>query len=169
MAFLSFCSFRSMKSVVSSAKVSALASCFAYLIPVMCSVKEIFMSKISTIIMKRYGDIISPWGTPCSRIILSVRCPPVSICASLFFRKVFIQVIMSGPKPSAFSVVSIKVCEIESNAFLKSIRSISADFFFFIVCLIRLIRLMMQLPMLLCLIYAFCCRPMIDSTAGLMR
>ena len=59
-AFLKLFSLRSMKSVVSSAKVSALASCFAYVIPVMCFVVVIFMSRISTMTMNRYGDMMSP-------------------------------------------------------------------------------------------------------------
>ena len=129
-ALLRLDSFRSIKSVVSSAKVSALASCLAYVIPVMCFVVLILMSKISTIIMNRYGEIMSPCGTPCSRFILSVRCPPVRICASLLLRKVLIHVMMSGPKPKALSVLLMNECEIESKAFLKSIRSMSADFFF---------------------------------------
>ena len=44
-----------------------------------------------------------------------------------------IHVIISGPNPSVLSVFFIKVCEMESKAFLKSIRSISADFFSLIV------------------------------------
>ena len=76
---------------------------------------------------------------------------------------------MSGPNPSALRVLCMKVCYIESNAFLKSMRSMSPDFLLLMVCLIRLMRLIMQLPILLCFMYAFCCRPMIDSTAGLIR
>ena len=76
---------------------------------------------------------------------------------------------MSGPNPSALSVLCMKVCDMESNAFLKSMSSMSPDFLLLIVCLIRFMRLMMQLPMLLCFMYAFCCRPIIDSTAGFIR
>ena len=56
---------------------------------------------------------------PCSRLILLVRWPPSKICASLSLRKVLIQVIMSGPNPRVFSVVCMKVCDIESKAFRK--------------------------------------------------
>ena len=59
-AFLRFDSLLSMKSVVSSANVSALDSFFAYVMPVMFLVEVILMSKISTINMKRYGEITSP-------------------------------------------------------------------------------------------------------------
>ena len=118
--------------------------------------------------MNRYGDITSPWGTPCSSFKLSVRWPPVSICASLSLRKVLIHVTMSGPKPSSVSVLCMNVCDIESNALRKLISNISPDFLLLMVCWIRLMRLMMQLPILLCFMYAFCCRPMIDSIAGLM-
>ena len=72
-AVLRFSSVLSMKSVVSSAKVSALDSFVPYVMPVMFLVVVIFISRISTIIMNRYGDIMSPWGTPCSRLMLSVR------------------------------------------------------------------------------------------------
>ena len=115
-AFLRFCSFLSMKSVVSSANVSARDSLDAYVIPEMFLVEVILMRRISTININRYGDITSPWGTPCSSFKLSVRWPPVSICASLSLRKVLIHVTMSGPKPSAVSVLCMNVCDIESNA-----------------------------------------------------
>ena len=119
--------------------------------------------------MNRYGEITSPWGTPCSRLMQSVRCPPRRICASLLLRNVLIQVIISGPKPSVFRVLCMKLCDMESKAFLKSIRRMIPDCCFEMVWRIRFMRLIMQLPMLLCFMYAFCCRPMIDSTAGLMR
>ena len=45
-AVLRLCSVRSMKSVVSSANVSALDSCFAYVIPVMCLVVVILMRNV---------------------------------------------------------------------------------------------------------------------------
>ena len=168
-AFLKFASFLSIKSVVSSANVSARDSFVAYVIPVMFLVVVILISRISTMIMKRYGDITSPCGTPCSRFMQSVKCPPRRICASLFRRKVLIHVMMSGPKPSVLSVLNIKVCDKESNAFLKSMSRMSPDFFVLMVFLIKLMRLMRQLPMLLCLMYAFCCHPIIDSTAGFIR
>ena len=76
---------------------------------------------------------------------------------------------MSGPKPRVFRVLCMNVCEIESKAFRKSIRRMSPDFLFLIVCSMRFIRLIMQLPILLCLMYAFCCRPMILSTARLIH
>ena len=136
------------------------------MIPVMFFVAVILISKISTMIMKMYGERMSPCGTPCSRFMLFVRWPPSKICVSLFFRNVFIQHMMSGPNPKVCNVFSINLCEIESKAFLKSISSISPACLLDIVCLIRLIRLMMQLPMLLCCRYAFCCLPMIDVTAG---
>ena len=91
---------------------------------------------------------MSPWGTPCSRFILSVRCPPNKICASLFLRNVLIQVTISGPKPRVVSVLYMKLCDMESKALRKSMSKIRADFFFEIVFLMRFIRLMMQLPML---------------------
>ena len=73
---------------------------------------------------------------------------------------------MSGPKPKMCNVFSMKLCEIESNAFLKSMSSISPACLCDIVCLIKLMRLMIQLPMLLCCRYAFCCLPMSDVTVG---
>ena len=58
----------------------------------------------------------------------SVRWLPRRIWDFLLLRNVLIQVIMSGPKPSAVSVFWMKVCFIESNAFLKSIRRMSLAF-----------------------------------------
>ena len=107
-AFLRLFSVRSMKSVVSSANVSARDSSVAYVMPVMFFVVVILMSRISTMMINKYGEMMSPWGTPCSRWIRSDRCPPVRICASLSRKKVLIQVIMSWPKPRALSVVFMK-------------------------------------------------------------
>ena len=56
-----------------------------------------------------YGEITSPWGTPYERRIFSDMCPPIRICASLFVKKSYIHVIMSGPKPISLSVLCIKV------------------------------------------------------------
>ena len=96
---------------------------------------------------------------------------PRRSCASLFFRSVLFQVIMSvvimsGPKLSVAVVFWMKVCDKESNALMKSIRTMSAIFFLFMVCLIELMRFMMQLPILVCFMNAFCWHPMVDSTAG---
>ena len=127
-----------MNSVVSSAKVSALDSFDAYFMPVMFFVCVILIRRISTIKMNRYGEITSPWGTPCSRFMQSVRCPPRRICASLCLRNVLIQVIISGPKPSVLRVLCMKLCDMESKAFLKSIRRMIPDCCFEMVWRIRL-------------------------------
>ena len=68
-----------MKSVVSSAKASARASLRAYVTPMMFLVFMIFIKRTSTMMRNKYGEIMSPWGTPCWRCIVSVRCPPAKI------------------------------------------------------------------------------------------
>ena len=62
----------------------------------------ILMRRISTAMMKMKGEMISPWGTPCLRKILSVMCPPIRIIASLSLKNSDIQRIMSWPKLKAF-------------------------------------------------------------------
>ena len=70
-AFLRLFSVRSMKSVVSSANVSARDSSVAYVMPVMFFVVVILISKISTMIIKMYGESISPCLTPLDTLNLS--------------------------------------------------------------------------------------------------
>ena len=74
---------------------------------------------------------------------------------------------MSLLKPRVLSVLNMKEWLRLSNAFLKSIRSISPASFLEIVELIRFIMLIMTDPMLFSAVYAFCSFPMIWVTAGL--
>ena len=77
----------------------------------------------------------------------SVRLPPMSIWAVRLCRKSLIHAIMSGPKLSALRVLKMKVCEMLSNAFLKSITSMRFDSFLVMVMFMRFIMFNMQLPM----------------------
>ena len=85
--FLRFFSLRSTIAERSSAKISALASPFAQVIPVKCLVYLILRAKISTLSRKMQGEMTSPWGTPCSKRIFLDRCPPSRIVASLLLKK----------------------------------------------------------------------------------
>ena len=67
-----------------------------------------------------YGEITSPWGTPCESIIFSDMWPPIRICASLFVKKSLIQVMMSGPKP--------RTSEPMHDAIAKIQTAVSGDF-----------------------------------------
>ena len=54
----------------------------------------------------------------------------------------------------------------ESNAFLKSIKRMSAFFLSYFTCFIKFRRFKITLPILFCVIQAFCCLPIILLTAG---
>ena len=56
------------------------------------------------------GEIMSPCGTPCSKRIFPVRCPPMTMWATLSVKNNLTQSIMSSPKLKAF-----KVCEMNSD------------------------------------------------------
>ena len=78
-----FCSVLVRKIVVSSANVSFLDSTCAKIMPVRFFVSLILRRSISTIKIKIYGKMTSPWGTPWFNEIVSDMWPPMSICASL--------------------------------------------------------------------------------------
>ena len=107
-AYLRFFGHLFMKSVVSSAKASALESLSAYVTPVIFFVFVIFIKSTSTMSKKIYGLIISPWGTPCCKCIVSVRWPPAKILASLCVKNNLMYFMMSGPNPSVLSVEKMK-------------------------------------------------------------
>ena len=96
-----FCFVLCKKSVQSSAKPDARSSVDAYLTPVRCLVLDIFMSRISTISRKMYGETTSPCGTPCCSFILLLRCPFIMTLASRVLKKIFIHSLMSSPKPKS--------------------------------------------------------------------
>ena len=102
MAALKFSGDLLMKSVVSSAKASALASVRAYTIPWMFFERVILINRISTMMMNSCGDMMSPCGTPCSSWIGSVRLPPSKIWAVRLVKNVLIQLMISLTKLSVY-------------------------------------------------------------------
>ena len=102
-------SVHSIVSVVSSAKVCALISPVPSGKPLFFLLFLILMRSISTTMMKMKGDIMSPWGTPCFRNILFVRCPPIRIIASLSLKNKDTHWIMSSPKFKFSRVLLMKL------------------------------------------------------------
>ena len=62
----------------------------------------------------------------------------------------------------------MKVWEMLSKAFLKSMRRMRADCFLEMVLFMRFIMLRMQLPIFFSDVYAFCSLPMMWESAGLI-
>ena len=67
------------------------------------------MRSISTATIKMYGEMTSPWGTPCSKSIFLDKWPPSSIYASRQSKKIEIHLTMSDLNPSSFKTVVMKL------------------------------------------------------------
>ena len=101
-----------MSKYVSSTKVCALiSSCVWSLIPFKFLLLVIFIRSISTAMMKIKGEIISPWGTPCSKTIFSVRCSHKRILAIISLRNNCNQLMMSSPELK-FLKCHIFICDL---------------------------------------------------------
>ena len=89
--FLRYSSVLKTIALRSSAEISEQVSFCAKMTPVRFFVNFIFKANISTHKKKMYGEITSPCGTPCSRIIFLDRWPPNRIRASLLSKKSLIH------------------------------------------------------------------------------
>ena len=105
------------------------------------------MIRNSTTMMKIKGEIMSPWGTPCLRKILFVRCPPIRIIASLSLNNKDTHQIISSPKFKFSMVFLIKSWLMLSKGFLKSINRIRPSIFLLLQSSIRAKRLRRTEPM----------------------
>ena len=122
--FLRFISSCSRNNVMSSAKRLISAVILLIVIPFIPSVFFNLIASISIHSVNKAVEIGSPCLLPLCNLKFSDKCPPLLQQTIKSDNKMFTHFIIFSPKLYIFNVLSMNLCEIVSNAFLKSISNI---------------------------------------------